>query len=411
MAVGHPSILTALVVLLVADTRNGILCILSVEVGNTYRTTVGATGTYIGCATKVILVYFDLYFKQSKWKMADKRTTTDIVNARRIINGPSDMLRAVSATRYPWTRDVWKKMIANTWFVENVSLTRDAVEYPELESGQQQAVCRALGFLSNLDSIQVDNLTRNVATFITDPTIQQLMRRQAAEEDIHVETYSAIVETVIKDPMAVYDLYRHVPQLAAKNDYIIHQSEEVVRDPSDRNKVKALVSNMILEGVYFFSGFLTFYTIGRSTGKIQGVIDDIKYIQRDEVTHFEFFQLTYLSLRQERPELFTPELAAECRELFRKAAELEASWGHFLIEGGVLGLTPQIITQYVQWLAEQRAVAIGLGGIFPDVKNPVNWVDDYSRINNGQSNFFEAKPQTYSHRKPTFTRSGSSKTV
>jgi ribonucleoside-diphosphate reductase beta chain len=351
-----------------------------------------------------------LFYKASYMSDKQKRTTTELVNARRIINGPSDMLRAVSATRYPWTRDVWKKMIANTWFVENVSLTRDALEYPELEPGQQQAICRALGFLSNLDSIQVDNLTRNVVSFITDPTIQQIMRRQAAEEDIHVESYSAIVETVIKDPMAVYDLYYHVPQLAAKNDYITRQGNVVSEDPTDSNKVKALVSNMILEGVYFFSGFLVFYTIGRSTGKIQGMVDFIKYIQRDEVTHLELFQLTYMSLRQERPELFTQELADECRDLFRKAAELEASWGHYLIEGGVLGLTNQIITDYVQWLAEQRAAAIGLGGIFPTVKNPVTWVNDYSKINNGQSNFFEAKPQTYSHRKPTFTRSGTRST-
>lgn len=340
----------------------------------------------------------------------ERRTTSQLVNARRILNGPSDMLRAVSATRYPWTRDIWKKMIANTWFVENVSLTRDVLEYQNLEPGQQQAIRRALGFLSNLDSIQVDNLTKNVMTFITDPTIAQLMRRQAAEEDIHVESYSAIVETVIKDPMAVYDLYYHVPQLAAKNDYIINQGNEVSEHPTDRNKVKALVSNMILEGVYFFSGFLVFYVIGRSTGEVQGMVDFIKYIQRDEVTHLELFQCTYSSVRQEQPELFTPDLAEECRELFRKSAELEAAWGHYLIEGGVLGLTDQIITDYVQWLVEQRAAAIGLGGIFPSVKNPVLWVEDYSKINNSQGNFFEAKPQTYSHRKPVFTRSSRSAT-
>lgn len=335
----------------------------------------------------------------------DKRTTTEIVNARRIINGPSDMLRAVSSTRYPWTRDVWKKMIANTWFVENIILTRDVNEYPELEPGQRTAICRALGFLSNLDSIQVDNLSRNVVTFITDPTIAQLMRRQAAEEDIHVETYSAIVESVIKDPMAVYDLYYHVPQLAAKNDYIVAQGNTVTLEPTDHNKVKALVSNMILEGVYFFSGFLTFYTIGRSTGKMQGTVDGIKYIQRDEVTHLELFQLTYLSLRQERPELFTPQLIEECRELFRQAAALEIEWGCFVIEEGVLGLTREIFTGFIQNLAKKRAEAIGIDGVFPDAKDTVPWFEDYAKINDGQTNFFEGKPQTYSHRKPSFTRS------
>lgn len=341
--------------------------------------------------------------------MKDKRTTAEIVNARRIINGPSDMLRAVSATRYPWARDVWKKMIANTWFVENIVLTRDVGEYQLLEEGQQVAIQRALGFLSNLDSIQVDNLTRNVMTFVTDPMIAQLMRRQAAEEDIHVETYSAIVETVIKDPMAVYDLYYHVPQLADKNDYIVAQGATVSNAPTDENKVKALVSNMILEGVYFFSGFLTFYTIGRSTGKIQGIIDGIKYIQRDEVTHLELFQLTYLSLRQERPDLFTPELIEECRQMFRYAAALEIEWGCFVIAKGVLGLTREIFTGFIQTLAHERAAAIGIDGVFPDAKNTVPWFDDYAKINNGQSNFFEAKPQTYSHRKPSFTRSAATR--
>lgn len=337
--------------------------------------------------------------------MKDKRTASELVNARRIINGPSDMLRAVSATRYPWTRDVWKKMIANTWFVENIVLTRDVGEYQSLEHGQKQAICRALGFLSNLDSIQVDNLSRNVVTFITDPTIAQLMRRQAAEEDIHVETYSTIIETVIKDPMAVYDLYYHVPQLAAKNDHIVAQGNQVTVEPTDSNKVKALVSNMILEGVYFFSGFLTFYTIGRSTGKVQGIVDGIKYIQRDEVTHLELFQLTYLSLRQERPELFTPELMEECRQLFREAAEFEIAWGTYVIAEGVLGLTPEIIRLFIEHLAHVRAEAIGIDNVFPGAKTSVPWFEDYARINTGQSNFFEAKPQTYSHRKPSFTRS------
>jgi ribonucleoside-diphosphate reductase beta chain len=335
----------------------------------------------------------------------ETRSTTEIVNARRIINGPSDMLRAVSATRFPWTREVWKKMIANTWFVENLTLTRDVAEYDSLEPGQQLAIKRALGFLSNLDSIQVDNLTTNVMTFITDPTIAQLMRRQAAEEDIHVETYSAIVETVIRDPMAVYDLYYHMEALAKKNDFIVAQGQIVTNDPTDRNKVKALVSNMILEGIYFFSGFLTFYTIGRSTGKIQGMIDGIKYIQRDEVTHLELFQLTYLSLRQERPDLFTPDLIEEIREMFRAATLLEYSWGKLVIEGGVLGLTDQIILGFLQTLANKRAAKIGIDAIFPEAKDTVPWFEDYAKINNGQSNFFESKPQTYSHRKPTFSRS------
>lgn len=332
------------------------------------------------------------------------RSPAEIVNARRIINGPSDFLRAVSSTRYPWTRTLWAKMISNTWFVENIQLTRDVQEYATLTDGNKTALQRALAFLSNLDSIQVDNLTTNVMSFITDPTIAQLMRRQAAEEDIHVETYSAMVETVIKDPMAIYDLYYRVPRLAAKNDYIVSQGAKVALDPTDENKVKALVYNMCLEGIFFFSGFLTFYIIGRSTGRIQGMIDGIKYIQRDELVHLELFQLTYLSLRKERPEIFTPELMEEIRDIFRKSVDLEYEWGCYVIEDGVLGVTPTIYRSFLEHLANKHALAIGLEEIFPGVKNPVPWFDDYSAVNSTQTNFFEGRPQNYSHRKPTFNR-------
>jgi len=341
--------------------------------------------------------------------MEQLRSASDIINARRIINGPSDKLRAISGSRYPWSREVWKAMVANTWFVEDVNLGPDKLDFPMLDSGQQLGYLRGLAFLSNLDAIQTDNLTQNVISFITDPTIQQCIGRQIAEEYLHVDAYSTMAETILRDPMVVYDMYRHVPQLAAKNDFITRKSQEVTVDPTDENKVKALVSNMILEGVYFFTGFLTFYTIGRSTGRMNGSVDMVKYIQRDEVTHLKLFQLTYLSLKQERPDLWTPALEEQLRQQFRDAAALESAWGHYLIEGGILGLTPQIVTDYVQYLTEQRASAIGLAGVYPYVRNPVSWVDDYARVNTTQSNFFEAKPQTYSQLRPSFgTRTRSS---
>lgn len=330
-------------------------------------------------------------------------SASEIVAARRIINGPSDKLRSISMVKYPWARDIWKAMLANTWFVEDVGLARDINEFDQLDEGQQLAYTRGLAFLSNLDAIQTDNLTQNVIAFVTDPTIQQLIGRQISEEWIHVEAYSTCTETILRDPMVIYDMHRRVPQLEAKNTYIIEQSQAVTAEPTDENKVLALVSNMILEGIYFFTGFLTFYVIGRATGKMNGTVDMIKYIQRDEITHLKMFQLIYQSLMQERPDLFTEELAQKCRALFRSACELEVSWGLYLIEGGVLGLTPDIIRSYVESLTEERAAAIGLGGVYPNARNPVQWVDEYAKINNTQGNFFESKPLTYSQTRPVFT--------
>ena len=53
----------------------------------------------------------------------------------------------------------------------------------------------------------------------------------------------------------------------------------------------------------------------------------IRFIQRDEVTHLILFQNMINSVRKERPEPFTEELEKTVRDMFRKAVELESSWG------------------------------------------------------------------------------------
>lgn len=331
-----------------------------------------------------------------------KVTAQDIVNARRIIDGPSDKLRAVSLTKYPWARPLWHKMKGNRWEVEQVTLVRDKLEFEKLSAEQQLAIRRSLAFLSNLDSIQTENLAQNIQGIITDPSISQLIARQQFEEWIHVEMYSAIVETLFKDPMEIYDLYRHTPVLKRKNDFIVAQGAEVTNDPSPENKVRAMVSNIALEGVYFFNGFLTFYVVNRSTGMMNGATDGIKYIQRDEVTHLEIFRNAFLSLRAEQPKLFTKKLMTSCRDILANAAEMEGEWGKFVIGDGIPGATHQIMEDYPKYLADQNAKALGMEPIF-NVKHPVEWADSYANINGTQGNFFESKPLTYTENKPQFS--------
>jgi ribonucleoside-diphosphate reductase beta chain len=330
-----------------------------------------------------------------------KQTVADIVNARRIIDGPSDKLRAVSAVKYSWARPMWRTMIGNKWEADQVAVLRDKAEFKSLTKRQQNAFRRALAFLSNLDSIQCENLMMNVTPFITDPNIQQLLARQQLEEWIHVETYSTIIESIFEDPLEIYDMYRQNPLLSGKNDFITRKGAEVSLEPTPQNKVKAIVSNMALEGVYFFNGFSTFFAINRASGKMNGSVDGIKYIQRDEKTHLLIFANIFNSLRTERPELFTKELLDECVQILREAAEREGVWGKYVIDGGIPELNDSIMTEYPKFRAEECAKLINLS-VFPKIKNPIPWIDDYDGMT--KANFFESKPTSYSEAKPKFSR-------
>lgn len=330
------------------------------------------------------------------------RSLSDIVNARRIIDGPEDKFRAISYSKYPWALAHFDEMKANEWDFRQVNLIRDRNQFADLAKGQQTSFRRALAFLSNLDSIQVDNLAANVGQIITDPNVRECIYRQEYEEVIHVKAYSAIIETLFpEDPLSIYDMYLRESRLGDKNDFIIRTSKQVTFDPTPVNKVKAIVSNIALEGVYFYSGFLTFYLIGRATGQMTGSVDQIKYIQRDEVKHLALFLNILNSLRQERPDLFTPELVEEYRQILIDAAKLEESWGNFVIEEGMPGVNPQVYSEFIRHRADFCAKEAGLGVLF-GVENPCPWFYTYSSINSSQKNFFETRPMTYSETHPQF---------
>lgn len=332
----------------------------------------------------------------------DKRSISDIINQRRVINGPEDKFRAISQVRYPWTQDLWNMMIENNWDVSQVSFLRDKEQFKELTPGQQAAYLRSTAFLSNLDAIQVDNLSNNVIQFITDPSIRSLLIRQTFEEAIHERAYSVMIEEVVPErTLEIYDMYRQVPQLATKNEFIINSSRQVTVDPTDINKVRAVVSNIALEGVYFYNGFLNFYNIGRTTGGFQGSVSNIEYIQRDETTHLLVFSNIWHALKAERPDLFVPELMREYREILMTASEVETNWGYFVIEEGVPGLTKDTMRDYPRVRAD---VCLKLMGEPPEYRtpNPVPWVDKHEKLNENQKNFFETKVVTYTESVPEF---------
>lgn len=169
---------------------------------------------------------------------------------------------------------------------------------------------------------------------------------------------------------------------------------ELGKQPTEQNLLKALFANQILEGIYFYSGFSYFYTLARS-GKMLGSAQMIRFIQRDEVTHLLVFQQMINALRKEQPHLFTPLLEEEVIAMFQKAVEIESAWGEYITQGQILGLTADIIREYIQYLADTRLRAVGLREIYHS-KNPIKWVEQFASFNDQKTNFFEAKVTNYS---------------
>ena len=99
--------------------------------------------------------------------------------------------------------------------------------------------------------------------------------------------------------------------------------------------------------------------------------------------------------KRERPELFTKELLDDVYDMFRDAVKLESEWGAYITQGQILGLTDDIIEQYIKYLADQRLTAVGLEPLY-NVEHPIKWVDNFAKFNDQKTNFFEGNVVNYS---------------
>lgn len=320
----------------------------------------------------------------------------DLINSRRLVGGPKDRLMCVNPLKHKWAWEMLDVMEQNTWFPKSISMGRDIQDYHErLDDAERSMYDKALAFLSNLDGIQFDNLINNIGRHITSPEVSMCIARQAYEEANHVRAYSTMIEAVSLDPMKIYAMYETDEILRSKNNFIMAQSDALGGEYSHDKFALAVVANIILEGIYFFSGFLAFYVLAKN-GKMLGSADQIAYIQRDELTHLELFVHQYHTLQNENPEIFTPDFYAKARRLVTDGVELETSWGQYIISGGVLGVTDVIVADYIKHLANERVAKLGWLPLYPEVKkNPIGWVDKISAVNGKETNFFEGKPTDY----------------
>ncbi|MBU1642293.1 ribonucleotide-diphosphate reductase subunit beta [bacterium] len=316
------------------------------------------------------------------------------VNERRIFGGNPTGIFELNNIKYQWAYNLWEVMLNNTWFPKEVDMTRDANDYKQLTEGEKTAYDKALSQLIFMDSLQTNNLIDNVNPYVTAPEINLILVRQSFEEALHSQSYAVMVDSISQNSAEIYDLWRRDIMLKAKNDAIAIKYEMLSENPTDTNFIKACFANQILEGIYFYSGFAYIYTLARA-GKMLGSAQMIRFIQRDEVTHLVLFQNLINSLRRERPELFTEELNAEVYQMFRDAVALEASWGKYITQGQILGLTDAILEQYIQFLADERLRAVKLEPIY-NVTNPIKWVNDFASFNDQKTNFFEGTVTNYS---------------
>jgi len=320
------------------------------------------------------------------------------VRLRRMIGGNTTNLNDFNNMKYDWVSEWYRQAMNNFWIPEEINLGLDVKDYRRLPEAERRAYDKILSFLIFLDSIQTANLP-HIGTYITANEVNLCLSIQTFQEAVHSQSYSYMLDTICEpqERSAVLYQWKDDPHLLARNEFIGNLYNEFQRDQSPQTLVKTLVANYILEGVYFYSGFMFFYNLGRNQ-RMPGSVQEIRYINRDENTHLWLFRSILLELKRENPELFGEEQVEMYRAMIKEGCEQEIRWGHYVIGDEIQGLNQDMVTDYIRYLGNLRCINLGFGPIYEGhEQEPASmaWVSQFSNANMIKTDFFEARSTAY----------------
>lgn len=320
------------------------------------------------------------------------------IRLRKMIGGNTTNLNDFNNMRYKWVSDWYRQAMNNFWVPEEINLTQDLKDYPHLEPVERKAYDKILSFLVFLDSLQSNNLP-TISEYITANEVNLCLHIQAFQECVHSQSYSYMLDSICSPEERNDILYQWKTDehLLKRNTFIGNCYNEFQQSQNDFTLMKTLIANYILEGIYFYSGFMFFYNLSRN-GKMSGSAQEIRYINRDENTHLWLFRSIILELKKEEPELFTPDKVGVYEEMMREGVKQEIEWGQYVIGNDIQGLNEQMVADYIRYLGNLRWRGLGFGYLFEDnQKEPgsMHWVSQYSNANMVKTDFFEAKSTAY----------------
>ena len=304
--------------------------------------------------------------------------------------------------RYPVFYDMFRDGIKNTWTVEEVDFSTDLVDLrSKLSPAEIHLIQRLVAFFATGDAIVSNNLVLNLYKHINSPEARLYLSRQLFEEAVHVQFYLTLLDNYIPDPderAAAFAAVENIPSIHKKADFCMRWMDSIQKldHLETMQHRRQFLLNLIcfascIEGLFFFAAFAYVYFL-RSKGLLNGLAAGTNWVFRDESGHMDFAFSVIDTVRREEPELFDDELGRQVEQMVVEAVETEMLFVADMLSDGVPGLSSADTREYLQFVADQRLVRLGLSKRFGS-KNPFGFMElqDVQEL----SNFFERTVSAY----------------
>ena len=94
------------------------------------------------------------------------------------------------------------------------------------------------------------------------------------------------------------------------------------------------------------------------------------------------------------PEVWTKDFQEELISLMKQGVEIEKKYAEDILPNGILGVNSGMLSQYVEFLANERLSSVNLNYSFPNEKNPFPFLSE-TQDAESMAAFFERREKNY----------------
>lgn len=291
--------------------------------------------------------------------------------------------------------EMYQTAVRTFWSHDEVDISSDVVQWNEnLTDIERSFLSHVLGFFVQSDQLVNINLGDR---FLKDIEMipdkyskycRLFYNAQMMIEDIHTLSYETMLNEFISDPV-MNDHFKksiaNIPAIAKKAEWAV----KYINDQESEFPIR-LIAFAILEGIFFSGSFCSIFWIEQKN-LMRGLVQFNKFISRDENLHYNFAVCLFRKLRDD-PEVVFEFSNDTIRDMVSQAVSIEAEFINESISCSMVGMNTELMTQYIQYVADQLLQDINLDPMF-NVENPFDFMVALGVPD--RANYFEVKESVY----------------
>jgi ribonucleotide reductase beta subunit family protein with ferritin-like domain len=282
--------------------------------------------------------------------------------------------------------DIWgiyKKQMDCFWRTEEIDMSKDLSHWETLSEKEKHFVKHILAFFAASDGIVLENLGQRFLTEVQLPEARAAYGFQLMMENVHSETYSLLIDTLIKNDEEKIKLFKAIdnfPCIKKKANWALKWIGDNRSSFATR-----LVAFACVEGIFFSGAFCSIYWL-KKRGLMPGLTFSNELISRDEGMHTDFAVMLFSKLMKKTKK-------SKVYEIIKEAVKIEKEFICEALPCKLIGMNSILMSQYIEFVADRLVMQFGFEKIYK-TSNPFDFMEMISL--EGKTNFFEKRVGDYS---------------